>query len=371
MEVDLLRHFGCEVVTHEENNERIDEIGVLRTALRAVWSLESYRTVRKILRERRCDILHVQNFFPLLSPSVYYAAHAEGVPVVQTLHNYRLMCPVGTFNRDGQVCEECRNKAFPWPGIAHRCYRGSATATSAVSAMISVNRALGTWHDKVDAYIVLTDFMREKFIQGGFPAEKLYVKPNFLDPDPQPGPGGGNFALYAGRLAPEKGIGTMLKAWEQVGDRMPLKIAGAGPLEPAVREAAARIPSIEFIGWQSSAEVLRLMGEAALFIMPTVFYEGHPRSVVEAFARQAPVVASRVGAMLEMVEDGKSGILFNPGDPADLASKVSWAIGHRERVADIGREARNQFEAKYVASRNFTMLMEIYQAVGARRFVHA
>jgi glycosyltransferase involved in cell wall biosynthesis len=210
--------------------------------------------------------------------------------------------------------------------------------------------------------------MRRKFIEGGYAAEKLYVKPNFLDPDPQLGQGGGKFALYAGRLAKEKGIATLLKTWEQVGPKLQLKIAGAGPLEPMVREAASRTKSIVYLGLQSSSEVLRLMGEATLFMMPTEFYEGHPRSTVEAFARGLPVIGSRIGALVEMVEDGKSGILFNPGDAQDLASKLNWALCHPERLVQIGKEARHEFEEKYTAERNYKMLMDIYQsAIKSRR----
>ena len=367
MEIDLLRRFGCEVVAFEENNERVSDIGALRTAMRSAWSLESYRTVRKILREKRFDILHVQNFFPLLSPSVYYAARAEGVPVVQTLHNYRLMCPVGTFSRNGRACEDCMHQVFPWSSIVNKCYRDSAMGSAAVGMMTKVNSLIGTWRTKVDAYIALTEFMREKFREGGFPENKLYVKPNFLDPDPGIGACDGGFALFAGRLVPEKGISTLLRAWEQLDGKMTLKIAGAGPMEPEVREAASRLRSIEYIGLQPNTEVLRLMGSASLFLLPTEQYEGHPRSTVEAFARGLPVVASRLGSLVEMIEDGESGILFTPGDAQDLATRISRVLSHPERLAQIGRAGRRQFEAKYSAEQNYRMLMDIYRSASNSR----
>jgi glycosyltransferase involved in cell wall biosynthesis len=363
VEVNLLRSSGHSVETYEEHNEKVEMLGTVRTAARSIYSIETYRIIRALLRRNEIDVVHVHNFFPLISPSVYYAAQAEDVPVVQTLHNYRLMCPVGTFNRDGRVCEDCLNRFFPWPGVVHRCYRDNRAATLAVGAMTTFNKLLGTWRNKVDAYIVLTEFMRQKFIEGGLPPAKLHVKPNFLDPDPLPGTGGGNFALFAGRLSKEKGIATLLKAWERVGDRMPLKIAGTGPLEPMVREAVARIPSIEYVGWLSSAALLQLMGEADLFVLPTEFYEGHPRSAVEAFARQVPVVASRIGAMQEMVEDGETGFLFTPGDADDLVNSVNRALSDNSRLAEVGRRARKQFEAKYSASQNRKMLQDIYASV--------
>lgn len=369
-EVDLLRRHGCTVVTVEENNERVANLGNLHTAFRSIFSPESYRNIRNVLRQDQFDVVHVHNFFPLLSPSVFYAAQAEGVPVVQTLHNYRLMCPVGTFARKGRACEDCRNKLFPWPGVVHRCYRDSAAATAAVGAMISANRVFGTWHDKVDAYVVLTEFMRQKFIEGGFPAEKLFIKPNFVDPDPQPGNRTGGYALYAGRLAKEKGIVTLLNAWERSGLSFPLKIAGVGPLEQVVADAAERVDSIEYLGWQPSSELLRLMGDAALLVMPTEFYEGHPRVAIEAFARRVPVVSSRIGAMAEMIEDGVSGVLFNAGDAEDLVNKVSWAISNPDRLAEIGGNARREFELKYTADSNFSMLMEIYRAAALSLLHH-
>lgn len=362
MEVDLLRRFGCEVATFEMSNERVKDLGVLRTAMRTSWSLDSFRIVRKLLRDNRSDILHVQNFFPLLSPSVYYAARAEGVPVVQTLHNYRLMCPSGTFSRNGRACEDCMNRPFPWPSVVHGCYRGSAVGSAVVGMMLAVNSAVGTWDRKVDAYIVLTEFMRQKFLKGGFAANKLHVKPNFLDPDPQMGSRQGGFALFAGRLAPEKGVQTILRAWEQLDGKLPLKIAGTGPMEAEVRAAADRLRSIEYIGWQPNTEIIRLMGEASVFLLPTEMYEGHPKSAVEAFARGLPVIGSRIGAMTEMIDDGKSGILCNPGDVQDFSNKVDWAINNPERLAAIGREARREYEAKYTAGPNYRMLVEIYQS---------
>lgn len=253
-------------------------------------------------------------------------------------------------------------RPFPWPSMVHGCYRESATASAAIAMMIAVNSALGTWHEKVDAYIVLTEFMRQKYLKGGFPEKKLHVKPNFLDPDPGPGTRKGGFALFAGRLTPEKGIETLLRAWEQLDGKLKLKIAGAGPMEAQVKEAASRLHSVEYLGWQPNEEIIRLMGEATVFLLPTEMYEGHPRSAVEAFARGAPVIGSRIGAMVGMVEDGESGMLFNPGDSQDLASKLLWALAHPDRLSRIGRAARREFELKYSAEQNYRRLMDIYDS---------
>jgi len=366
MEVDMLRRNGCHVETLVEDNERVAQLGQVRTAMRSIWSPEIFQRVRIALRNGRFDVLHVQNFFPLISPSVYYAARAEGVPVVQSLRNYRLICPAGTFYRDGRICEDCLGRTIPWPGVQRACYRNSVFGSSVVGGMLAVNHGLGTWFRLVDAYIAMTETMRDKFVQGGFPPEKIFVKSNFLDPDPLPGSGDGNFALFVGRLSQEKGIATLLKAWETAGPDIPLKILGTGPLKDVVTASAG--PAVEFLGWQSEEEVLRLMGLARFIVIPTEWYEGHPRTAVEALARGLPIIASRIGAMTEMIEDGRSGLLFTAGDADDLAAKLRWALVHGERMAEMGREGRNVYTRRYTASANYPQLRAIYQhAIAARR----
>ena len=366
MEVEMLRRNGCEVVTYEDDNKRVAQLGGLRTAARSIWSPETYRKVRSILRETRCDVVHVQNFFPLISPSIYYAARAEGVPVVQSLRNYRLMCPLGTLNRNGAVCEDCVGRVFPWPSVRRGCYRESGFASGVVGSMLTVNKLLGTWAHMVDAYIALTENMRDRFVRGGLPADRIFVKSNFLYPVPSPGARGGDFALYVGRLTPEKGIGTLLQAWESVGCDLPLKVAGAGPMEPLVANGDGR-SCVEFLGWQPEDEVLRLMGAARFIVIPSQWYEGQPRTVIEAFAKGAPVIASDIGAMAEMIEDGKTGVLFTPGDAGELAAKVRWALDNTGTMTEMGARGRIAFERTFTADRNFAALMEIYAQAAAMR----
>lgn len=367
MEVEMLRRHGCDVLTYEEDNERIERLGGLRTAARSIWSPETFRNVRSILRETHCDIVHVQNFFPLISPSIYYAARAEGVPVVQSLRNYRLLCPTGTLNRNGKVCEQCLGRAFPWPAVRWGCYRDNGVASGVVGTMLAVNRAFGTWAHTVDAYIALTEIMRKKFVQGGLPADKVFVKSNFLHPDPSPGAHDGDFALFVGRLTPEKGVETLLNAWKQIGDDMPLKVVGAGPLESVVTNGACP-SSVAFLGWRPEAEVLRLMGSARFVIIPTEWYEGQPRTAIEAFAKAAPVIASNIGAMAEMIDDGRSGLLFTPGNADELAAKVRWALCHGDELAAMGVRGRAEYERKYEPDMNYGRLKEIYmRAIASRR----
>lgn len=359
-EVSLLREMHHLVEVYEENNERVAALGTMRMAVRTIWSKEAQQTVRRRLSEQPYDVVHVQNFFPLLSPSVYYAAKAEGVPVVQTLHNYRLLCPNALFFRDGRVCEDCLGKSVPWPGVVHACYRGSRPATGVVTAMLTAHRAMHTWTEMVDVYIALTKFARQKFVEGGLPAEKIVVKPNFVHPDPGLGEGRGGYALFVGRLSPEKGLDTLLAAWERKAVKIPLKIVGDGPLAARVTKAAETLPQVEWLGRRPMEEVYALMGEAMVLIFASEWYETFGRVAVEAFAKGTPVIAANIGAIAELVEHGRTGLHFRPGDAEDLAAKVEWVLTHPEALAQMRREARTEFEAKYTAKENYQRLMEIY-----------
>lgn len=359
----LLREMGHSVEVYEENNDRLSSLNAIQLACKTVWSKEAYKTVKQLLARQPHDIVHVQNFFPLISPSVYYAAKSMGVPVVQTLRNYRLLCPNAMFFREGRVCEACIGKALPLPGVLHGCYRESQTASGAVATMLTVHRLMQTWMQKVDLYIALTEFARQKFIQGGFPEDKIVVKPNFVNPDPGIGQGRGGYALYVGRLSVEKGLDTLLAAWEKLGKQLPLKIVGDGPLANQVVEATQRLGNVEWLGRKPVQEVYALMGEAKLVIFPSKWYETFGRVAVEAFAKGTPVIAANIGAIAEVVEHGRTGLHFQPGDALDLATQVEWALSHPSELAQMRREVRAEFETKYTAKQNYRQLMEIYKLV--------
>ena len=361
-ERSLLEANGNEVALLQQDNDRItDTSSQAIAALGAIYSLSSKQQVREEITRFRPDIVHVHNFFPLWSPAVYDACRDARVPVVQTLHNYRLFCPDAFFYRNGKPCEDCMEKFFPWPGVVHRCYRGSRVGTAAVATMLSLHRARGTWHDRVDRYIALTEFAREKFIQGGLPADKIAVKPNFVSPDPGPGEGRGGYAIFVGRLSPEKGVDTLLEAWKRLGKGIPLKIVGQGPLADKVQEAASKLANVEWLGRLPLTELYELMGAAQFLIFPSQWYETFGRVAVEAFATGTPAIAANIGAVAEIVEDNRTGFHFRPGDPDDLAAKVDWAISHPEDLARMRREARAEFEAKYTAAQNYKELMDIYE----------
>jgi glycosyltransferase involved in cell wall biosynthesis len=356
----LLQARGHQVDVYEEHNNRIATLNPAKLAIRTIWSTEAYQIVQKRLRECKSELVHVQNFFPLISPSVYYAAQAEGIPVIQTLRNYRLLCPNGLFFRDGQVCEDCMGKLVPYPGVIHACYRQNRGATVTTAAMLTVHRTLSTWLKQVNLFICLSEFARQKFLKAGLPEEKIIVKPNFVYPDPGLGEGRGNYALYVGRLSVEKGLDILLAAWEYLKAPLPLKIVGDGPLAQQVIGMIKWYPNIEWLGRRPMAEVYELMGEAMFVIFPSKWYETFGRVALESFAKGTPVIAANLGAIAELVDDSRTGLLFNPSDPLDLSTKVEWALTHSKELLQMRFQARADFELKYTADQNYTQLMQIY-----------
>jgi glycosyltransferase involved in cell wall biosynthesis len=365
-EVAMLRAYGHEVVEYSLHNDAINEMSRLRMVSDTLWSRSSYQQVRALMRRHRPAIAHFHNTFPLISPAAYYAAHAENVAVVQTLHNFRLLCPNALFFRAGRVCEDCLGRSMPWPAVVHQCYRASRSASAAIAAMVATHRALRTWWKAVDLYIALTEFGRAKFIAGGLPAGKIVVKSHFVYPDPGPGTGSGGFALFVGRLSAEKGVATLLDAWKNLAAPLRLKIVGDGPLADTVVRAAADDPRIEWLGHKPSAEVYALIGEALCLLSPSGCYETFGRVLIEAFAKGTPVIASNLGAMAELVDHGRTGLHFEPNNAGDLAAQVQRLSGDTSMRAQLARAARQEYMRKYGISSNYRTLMASYkQALGA------
>lgn len=365
-ETALLEAHGHQVLRYEMHNDQTVGMNPLVLAKKTIWNTAAYQELRDLIRKERPLLAHFHNTFPLISPAGYYAAKSEGVPVVQTLHNYRLYCLNAQFMRDGGVCEDCKGKTVPWPGVLHKCYRGSRTASAVTAAMLTTHRAMHTYTDMVDVYVALTDFARSKFVECGLPAEKVVVKPNFKRTDPGPGEGLGGYALYVGRLSPEKGITTLIEAWEQLGNRIPLKIAGDGPLAPEVAEATGRCEGVEWLGHQERDQVLALMNDAFVLIFPSVWYEGFGMVLVESYAAGTPMIVSRLGSMRSLVQHGRTGLQFKPGDPKDLVAQVDRLLSHPEEVERMRAAVRREFKLRFAAQRNYRLLMEIYYAAGVR-----
>lgn len=371
-EAVMLEQRGHTVERLTFHNDDVDEMKPFALATNTVWNRRAAQTIGGAVKRLKAQVVHFHNTFPLVSPAAYYAARREGAAVVQTLHNFRLLCPGTLFLRDQKVCEDCLGKAVPWPGVVHKCYRDNRAATAVSTVMLSVHRGLGTWRKAVDRYIALTDFGKEKFIAGGLPSEKIVVKPNFVGVDPGVGTGRGGYAIFVGRLAREKGIGVMLDAWRQLGDDMPLKIVGDGPLAQQVESAAAEYDHITWLRRQAPDKVYSLVGDATCLVMPSQWYEAFGMTMIEAFAKGTPVVASNLGAMASLVTDGATGLLFQPGDPKDLEAKVRQLLIDPAILQTMRRAARVEYESKYNAQRNYDLLMQIYeQTIKHRSADHA
>lgn len=348
----------------------LSPFALVKVAASTVWSRASNRLVRDTINKFLPDIVHFHNTFPLFSPSVYFACWNAKTPVVQTLHNYRLLCANAMFLRAGRVCEDCSGGKF-YNGFRHGCYRDSMAASAPVVGMQYVHHALGSFAHKIDRFIALTEFARNRFVAGGLPASRLVVKANSLDVDPGVGQGGGSYALFVGRLVAEKGVLTLLEAWRSVVD-VPLIIVGDGPLLGEVRSIAARMGDrITVLGGVPRSEILGLMGNARALIVPSQWYEGFPMTVVEAYSRGLPVLAAAIGSLDEVVEEGVTGRHFKPGDAADLARVVTETFQDADALTRYRMGARARFATRYSPENNTASLLAIYKsAVEQRRANH-
>jgi glycosyltransferase involved in cell wall biosynthesis len=348
------------VQTHIVSNDEIHGRNKAALAIETLWSARQASRLADALRAHRPDVVHVHNTFPLLSPAVYWTCQRQGIPVVQTLHNFRLACPQAMFLRDNQVCEACLGK-LPWPAVVNRCYRGSALQSLVSAANITVHRALGTYQHKVDRFIALNGFCRDKFIEMGLPADKIVVKPNFVAPLAEPQWDGRSGGLFVGRLSPEKGMAALLGAWDQLsaqGADPGLTVVGKGEFEASWQERGEA-----HAGFMPLPEVIARMRRSLYMVVPSIWYENFPRTIVEAFSVGLPVIASRIGALPELIEEGVTGLLVEPGNATDLADKMQWAQSHPQEMLAMGRRAHERYVRCYSPQVNLDELLQIYAGV--------
>lgn len=365
-EIAALGAAGHKALLLERDNGTIRGIW---DAARTAWALPGTEALRAELRAEISaaapDIVHAHNIFPLITPSLYDAAADLGVPVVQTLHNYRNICASALLMRDGRVCEDCVG-GNPYQAVQHRCYRNSLPGSLALARMIDLHRRRGTWHRKVGRFVALTEFSRSRFVAGGFPAEKISVignspGPAFAD---APADGAREGALYVGRLSEEKGIAALLEIWRA--DWPPLRVVGDGPDRPALDRAVAEGRAVA-LGTRGPEEIAAEMRRAALCVLPSRCYENFPMTLAEAFASGLPVAASRIGALGELVEDGKTGCSFDPFDPADMERGIVQALSDPARLRDWGQAARRTYEARMTAEQATAAKLSLYrELIGAK-----
>lgn len=364
--IRLLRANGHQVETYTRHNDEIKAYTAWQRfglAVEPTWSMRSYRGVRSLIREFQPDLVTLDNHFPLLSPAVIHAVYQARLPLIYTLHNFRLLCPIGIFHRAGQICTECMDNGL-WRSVLHGCYHGSRLGTLSAAFSIQAHRWLGTWQDKVTAFIVLSEFQRQIVIRGGLPEQKIYLRPNFLDVDPGSGTAERGYALFLGRLEPEKGVQTLLAAWRSLPE-IPLKIAGDGALRPAVESALSQadLSHVEYLGRVPLAQVLQLLKGALFLVMPSEWYETFGRTIMEAYATGTPVLASNLGAMADLVSDGRTGLLFEPGNPTDLANKARHLFVNQKQRQEWGQNARQEYLAKYSRAAAYRSIMQIFARV--------
>lgn len=362
-EASLLKEFGHEVTTYSISSDDIDtsRLGTKATLVRDVmWSERARRDVTRLISERHIDILHVQNTFPRISPAVVRTG--TEVPVVQSLRNYRLMCVNGALYRDGAICTECVGRAWPWHGILHASYRNSRAQSTLVAATTALHRAIGTWDRYVDLFAATSRAVRDLYVDHGLSSDRIVIKNNLVHPDPGIGAGDGGFVLIAGRLSEPKGIRTVLEAvriLERDGAASPeIVLIGDGPLRLEVEEASQESSRLRYLGHQTRSDTLELMKHAACVAVPSNWYEPFGRTAAEAFACGAPVLASAIGGLQEIVRDGHNGWLVPPGDAGALARAIGSL--HARLDPSIRRRARMDYEARFSAEAVYRQLMDTY-----------
>jgi glycosyltransferase involved in cell wall biosynthesis len=354
----------------EANNSLIQGIrGKITASASVYYSAHSRRRMREAIRNFQPEMLHVHNWFPVLSPSIILEADTSGVPIVQTLHNFRMICANALLFRKGVVCTDCMGKSLPLNGVVHACYRGSYVGSAIVTTAYAFHRLMRTW-DRVNLFISVSSYEREILIRGGMPAEKIVVKPNFVSSDtwraernPE------DAALFVGRLAVEKGIGTLLAAWNSGKIQLRLKIIGDGPMANEVRSCAACNPAVEYLGSLPPDAVYGAMASAKFLVFPSEWFETFGRTVIEAFSQGTPVLAADLGCVRELVEDGVTGYRYSPGNVDALIAGTHCfpSGGEYERMRANCREL---YLNKYTADINYPLLMDVYERAIAARKAH-
>lgn len=365
-EVDLIRSYNNDVVIYTVDNDLIETFtDKLKTLFGVIYSLTHYKKIRAILQKEQPDVVHVHNYFPQISPAVFYACGAEAIPVIHTLHNFRAICPTALLMHDGIITEKSITKG-PWWAISKKVYKESFIGTFALSCMIALHKTTGTWQKSVDGFICLTEFAKTLYERAGWPTNKLFIKPNFLvdaplvtSPVDIPADG---YAVFVGRLCKEKGIDLLLAAWRDI--TLPLVIIGDGPEKHLLDNAPS---NIIYLGSKPKDEVLGYIKEAQFLVMASTWYEGFPMVLVEAFAQSTCALVPNIGGMAEVVESGINGMHFDVGNSQALRNCAQTLIDKPQLCLELGRNARKIFGEKYSEQINYQQLMNIYQQVMSRK----
>lgn len=365
-ERELLASGGHQVVCYTRDNLEINNSGIFNRLISPLWftyNNDTTKQVASIVSKKCFDVAHIHNTFPLISPSLYYVLKDFNIPIIQTLHNFRLMCPSATFYRNGNICEDCMGKLVAYPGIRYKCWQESYAKTACVTGALTFHKLASTFTNKVDIFIALTDFARKKFVEGGIPDNKVVVKPNFSPDFGFQNKQQGKYFLFVGRLSEEKGLYTLLQAWEKLPTNCVLKIVGDGLLHNKVSELAEQFNNIEYLGKLSKELVIEVMRDAISLVFPSEWYEGFPMVIAEAFSVGLPVITSKLGSMSTLIEHGYTGLHFEPGSVESLKNKIQWANANQSKMLEMAKNARHVYECNYTPQKNYSQIMRIYDLV--------
>ena len=358
-EIKLLKDNGNEVITFYKDNKNIKSFySKVIYFLRIVYSKNIFKEFDYYLKQNKPDVIHVHNFFPIMTPAIFFAAKKNNIPIVHTLHNYRLICPTATLMHNNRIYEKSIINS-PFSTIIDKVYRNSYLGTFALARMISYHKKYNTWDTQVDKFIALTNFSKSKFIEANFLSDKIEIKSNFVFDMYDPDSDKKEYALFVGRISEEKGIRYLIKAWEKIDYK--LIIAGTGPLENFVKSQLNE--KIIFLGKQSKEGIRSLMNAASFLVMPSIWYEGFPMVILEAYSAGLPVLGSRIGSIEEVVLDNITGLHFEPNQSRDIVKKVNTIIKDRELLKKISKNARKEYLEKYTPSKNYDILKNIYNSV--------
>lgn len=356
-EIKLLKQNGHTVDLYLKSNAQIKGIfSKIRTALNTSFSYTTYNHFNNNSFIKKYDIIHVHNFFPLITPSIFYAADKNKIPIIMTLHNYRLICPSGLLMHKNKIYEKSIENG-PYSTVIDRVYRNSLIGTFFLANMIRKHQMQGTWNRKVDRLITLTNFGKNLFINSGIKGSQLAIKPNFIEDFNTNNCTKENYALFVGRISEEKGINALIKAWEKINYK--IIIIGDGPLKNKFLNTKNK--NIHFLGSKNKKEVQRLMMKASFLVIPSIWYEGLPMVIIEAFCAGLPVIGSKIGAIEEVVSDRTTGLHFETNNHIDLRKKVHMLINNKKLLSSLSKNARNEYLIKYTPEKNYFRLMEIYR----------
>jgi len=363
-EADLLRQAGHYVDYVSVDNADIIKKNFISMALNTFWSNSYYNKVEELIKRNSYDLIHVQNFFPQISPSVFYAAKKHGTKIVMSVRNYRLVCPNALMYVNGNICDKCVGLSFPYPAIRHKCYKNDVAATSVATGMMTMHNIMNTWNAKIDGFITISEFVKKQLIKGGVSSDKIHVKYNFVNAPfiPQPIEIYNRY-LYVGRLSTEKGVTNMLDAFNHPKLRnYKLTIVGDGPYMSLVQNAVANNSNIEYLGKLSLADTYLLMSKSKALVFPSTWHEPFGRTVVESFAVGTPVIGSKLGGVTELIQDGYNGYLFDPYNIDSIVDSII-KIDLCSEYDILRANAKKSYEERFTAEINYQHVIKIYSEV--------